>query len=92
MCIRLKGMNDLNFPTVYLNNNVTKVITKETYLSVFLADDTSDDDDVFRQTLGIYARGNVLIKNFQCCIEEIKSLLFKTYCTGFYCSSLWGSY
>ena len=30
--------------------------------------------------------------NFKCCTEEIKPLLFKTFCTVvFYCSSLWSS-
>ena len=33
----------------------------------------------------IYARPNALIRNFKHCSEEVKSLLFKTYCTGFYC-------
>ena len=91
MCIRPKGMKDFYFPMAYLNNNV-KVVTKEKYLGVFLEDDKSDDGDVFRQTRGIYARGNVLIKNVKYCTGEIKSLLFKTYCIGFYCNSVWSTY
>ena len=71
MCIRPKGMKDLYFPVIYLNNIVVKVVTKEKYLGGFLADDNSDDEDLFRQTRRIYARCNVLSKNFKCCTEEI---------------------
>ena len=65
-------MKNWYFPMIYLNNNV-KVVTKEKYRDDFLADDNIDNEDVFRQTRGIYARGNVVIKNFNCCTEEIKS-------------------
>jgi len=92
MCFRPKGMKDLYFPKIYLNNNVVKIVSKEKYLGAFIVDDGSDDEDLVRQMRSIYAKGNVLIKNFKCCTDEIKSLLFKTYCTGFYCSSLWSSY
>ena len=38
---------------------------------------------------GLYARGNMLIKYFNKCTMDVKCQLFKTYCTNFYCSSLW---
>ena len=40
---------------IYLNNNIVKVVKKEKFLGVFLADDNSDDEDLFRQTRGIMA-------------------------------------
>ena len=55
-------MKDWYFPVIHLNNNVIKVVTKDKYLGVY-----SDDEDVFRQTRGIYAIDNVLISNFKCC-------------------------
>ena len=55
---RPKGMNELYFHVIYVNNNVVKVVTKEKYIGVIFADDNSDNEDLFRQTRGIYARGN----------------------------------
>ena len=40
----------------------------------------------------VYARGNALITHLKHCSEEVESLLFKTYCTGCHCSSLWCNY
>ena len=40
----------------------------------------------------VYARHNALIRNLKDRSEEVKVLLFKIYCTGFYCSSLWYKY
>ena len=66
------------------------LVLTETYLGAFITDDCSDD--VIRQMRSIYARGNALIRNFKHCSEEVKSLLFETYCTGCRCSLLWGNY
>ena len=40
----------------------------------------------------MYARGNVLVKNFLMCTDNVKCKLFKSYCSSFYCSQLWCSY
>lgn len=92
MCIRPKGIKDLYFPPLYLNDNLINVVNQEKYLGAFLVDDGSDDADLHRQMRGIYARGNALIKNFKNCSNEVKALLFKTFCSGFYCCALWSSY
>jgi len=92
MCIRPKGLTALYFPKVYLNGEVVKVVNKEKYLGAFIVDDLSDDDDIMRQMRSIYAHGNILIRNFKNCSNEVKTALFRTFCTGFYCSSLWGRY
>ena len=63
-------MKGLYFPMIYLNNNVVKGVSKDKYLGDFLADDNSDDKDIFRQTRRIYTRSSTLIKNFKCCTEE----------------------
>ena len=92
MCIRPKGLKDLYFPKMFINDNVINVVSKEKYLGAFISDSNCDDDDLIRQMRSIYARGNALIRNFKHCSEEVKSLLFKTYCSGMYGSSLWKSY
>ena len=40
----------------------------------------------------IYARGNTLIKKFNMCSADVKSRLFRSYCSILYCSSLWCSF
>ena len=91
MCIRPKGLKDLYFPKLYLEDKVITCVEKEKYLGCFITDDLSDDDDLQRQMCSIYARGNVLIRNFKNCTPDIKILLFKTYCTGFYGSATWSN-
>ncbi len=92
MCVRPKGLEDLYFPKLYLDNKVISCVNKEKYLGCFITENLSDDDDLQRQMCSIYARGNSLIRNFRKCTDEIKVLLFKTYCTGFYSSTTWSSY
>ena len=92
MYLRPREHKDLYFPKLFLNDTVVKVVSSEKYLGAFIVDDFSDDEDFCRQMKGIYARGNILIKNFKHCSSDIKTLLFKTYCTGFYGSALWCHY
>ena len=92
MCIRPPNLKNLYFPRLYLNNERVKVVTKEKYLGAFIVEDGSDDEDINRQLRSIYAHGNVLIRNFKKCSDDIKCSLFKTYCTSFYCSSLWAKF
>ena len=44
------------FHTIYLNNYVVNVVTKEEYLGVFIAYDNSGDEDVCRQMRAKHAR------------------------------------
>ena len=48
-----------------------------------------DDEAIASQIRSIYARGNMLIKNFSKCSDEIKCLLFRSYCSNFYGCPLW---
>ena len=45
-----------------------------------------------RQIQSLYARGNVLARNFRNCNISVKTQLFKTYCTNFYCGHLWSDF
>ena len=59
------------------------------YLGVLISEDGRDDIDIQRQTRGIYARGNMILKYSRHCSTEVKCSLFKTYCCNMYCSYLW---
>ena len=51
-------------------------------------------DDAFINKLirGIYARGNMIRRKFNECTEEVKVQLFRSYCSSFYCCSVWDLY
>ena len=44
------------------------------------------------QVRSIYCRGNILIKKFRHCSDDVKIKLFKSYCSSFYGSNLWCSF
>ena len=48
----------------YLN---IKAVVKETYLDYIINADMSDDDHISTKIRNIYARGNMLIRNFKHC-------------------------
>ena len=63
-----------------------------TYLGHEISDDRSDNLDIARQCRSIYAKGNMLIRNFSKCSVNAKLLLFKTYCTCLYTAHLWSTF
>jgi hypothetical protein len=49
----------------------------------------ADDVDICRQLRSVYAQGNILLRKFQKCSDDIKCHLFRSYCTNLYCAALW---
>ena len=45
--------------------------------------------DVARQTRKFYLQVNLLLRNFRHCSDQVKCVLFQTYCTNLYCCQLW---
>ena len=92
MCFKPKVLSNLHVPDFWLNDGKLEVASSHTYLGVCLDDNYNDNMDLFRQTKAIHAHGNVLIKKFGICDDDVKVKLFKAYCSSFYCSQLWSSY
>jgi exonuclease III len=92
MCIKPKLLQDLLVPEFELCGNVIPIVSKVKYLGVFITDELQDDDDISREISSIYVRGNMLIKCFRHCTEDVKTLLFKTFCTSFYCTQIWNDF
>jgi len=40
----------------------------------------------------VYAKGNILIRKFSLCSDEVKTQLFTSFCSNMYCSALWSHY
>ena len=73
-------MKDLYVPTFHLGHLNIKAVEKETYLGYIINTDMSDDDHISKEIRNIYARGNMLIRNFKHCTTGVKIILFKTHC------------
>jgi hypothetical protein len=91
MCVKPRPLKNLSVPNICLNDKPLVCVEKYKDLGVIFSDHQSDNDDINRQTQSIFSRGNMLIKRFKMCNDEVKGQLFKSYCTGFYCSHLWNS-
>ena len=75
-----------------MNNKEIEFVPEYKYLGHIITDDISDNADIARQTSLLYARGNVLIRNFYKCSLNVKIKLFMTYICNIYCSYLWVHY
>lgn len=89
MCIKPKKFKDLNVPNVCLNGKKLSWNTEHKYLGVYLCNDRSDNKDLSREVRAIYTRGNILLRKFGKCSDDVKRCLFKTYLSDFYCNQLW---
>ena len=92
MCFRQKWMKGYNMPSVYLNGCKLKYVHTYKYLGNHYKDDCSDDADITQKIRSIYSRGNSLIKNLKFCSDDVKYVLFKTYCENIYGCALWTMY
>ena len=90
MMIPVKKFIDLAFPTFYID--VLTNVSSEKYLGYNISVDCRDDDSISNVIRGLYARGNMLKRNFIQCDIPVKLQLFQAYCSSFYCCSLWTNY
>ena len=63
-----------------------------TYLGHIICDTLSDELDIFRQRKKVFAQGNSLLRKFYMCTVEVKTTLFRSYCSSFYTAQLWTNY
>ena len=75
-----------------LSSQILKYVPSHNYLGVTIAANISDDESIHKQCKALYARGNVILRHFRMCSDDVKCLLFSSYCTSFYCSALWCRY
>jgi hypothetical protein len=92
MCVKPKKLKHLPVPNVFLNDKQLYWTYDHKYLGVFVSSDRSDCRDMLRELRAIYARGNLLLRNFRRCTVPVKEHIFKTYFSDFYCNQLWCDY
>ena len=92
LVVKPHSMKSLHVPTLRLDGKTINFVKKELYLGYTITDDFQDDEAILKEMRGLYARGNMIVKNFKFCSSEVKAKLFSTYCTAFYCCSMWSSF
>ena len=92
MFVRPKELKSDFVPCVELSGFKLKCVPTHNYLGFHIATDRRDDRSIRQQCRNMYSRGNTIIRNFKHCSDAVKCQLFKSFCTSFYCASLWSSY
>lgn len=87
-----KSYKDLEFPNMSLAGSNIEYVTSFKYLGHFICNDLRDDDDIAKCRRGIFMRGNIMLRKFSKCSDDVKTTLFRSYMTPLYCSSLWTVY
>ena len=77
------------YPVIYLGNSICEFVKEVKYLGVMIHSSMKTIIDVARQTRKFYLQANLLLRNFRHCSDQIKCVLFQTYCTNLYCCQLW---
>jgi hypothetical protein len=82
----------MTLPTVRLSDVELHPVAEYTYLGHIITSTLSDTRDMEKQYRGLCVRANMLIRRFSECNDNVKSYLFKKYCTTLYCFWLWVSH
>ena len=72
-----------------LHGEDIKGVKSVKYLGHIICSDSKDDKDIMRQCRQLYARGNVLLRKFYMCTNDVKIKLFSTFCSSMYTAQLW---
>ena len=89
MFFRCSMNKTCDITNVVLSGNTIDYVHKTKYLGVLLCSDMKTSIDVCRQTSRFYAQANTLLRNFRYCSDDVKCMLFRSFCTNMYCSPLW---
>ena len=74
---------------VLLTSNNIDFVHETKYLGVIINSSMKTSSDVVRQTRKFYAQANILLRNFCYCTNDVKCMLFKSFCANMYCCPLW---
>ena len=72
MCIKTKNLSPCVNHSFLLSSEVLTFVTSHKYLGVIICADMADGDSIRRQCKSVYARGNVLLRLFKKCSDEVK--------------------
>ena len=86
MFFRCSMNKTCDITNVVLSGNIIDYVHKTKYLGILLHSDMkiSIAHDVCRQTSKFYAHANTLLRNFRYCADDVKCMLFCSFCTNIY--------
>ena len=73
-----------NIPDVFMNDVALERHTQLTYLGVVINEDGSSDLNMSSQARYLNGKANVLSRQFHACNDNVKRILFKTFCSNIY--------
>jgi hypothetical protein len=88
MCIRPRVFKSNFVPKLELSESVLKCVSSREYFCAFITKDLKYDASIRSQCRGTYTRGNIIVRHFRTCNDDVKCQLFQSFCTSFYCTSL----
>lgn len=85
-------MKNVASPLFSISGKNISEVSHVKYLGHYISNDLKDDKDIMRQCRQLYAQGNMLIRKFYMCSNQVKTTLFRTFCTSLYTSQLWWNF
>ena len=85
-------LKDLYVPDFIANGSVLSFVQEEKYLGVILRNSCDDSSAITKEVRSLYCRGNMICRKFSSCCDEVKRQLFISFCSSFYCCSLWSCF
>ena len=92
MYFKPRCYENFNIPSVFLDGYLLNFVHCHTYLGCVIENGLNDNFDIVRQTKAVYIRGNMLVRNFSDCSQDVKIELFRAYCSNMYAANLWCNY
>ena len=85
MCMYFSMNKHCGCPVIYLGNSICEFVKEVKYLGVMIHSSMKKTIDYARQAREFYLRANLLLRNFKHRFDQVKCVLFQTYCTNLYC-------
>ena len=89
-CMRFCNRKYNNMPknAITINGEPIEFVNEVKYLGYILTPDNNDNHHIASLYRGLCIRANMIPRNFSKCTDDVKCLLFQSFCTSFYCMSL----
>ena len=78
VCMLVPALRAVKFvaPNIYLCGTILKYVESFRYLGHIITQEQSDEHDMLRELRSLYYRGNMLIRKFSFCTEDVKCVFF----------------
>ena len=85
----LQSKSILPMNNVHLDGKILQRTSSYKYLGHIITDTLCDNADIQSKRSLLYARANLLLRQFHFCSDSVKHKLFQAFCSNVYLISLW---